>query len=71
MNKGFVLIYNLQLYLISIDKHQSKMENSYGQGSKSSIYLRKSTPHKKQKNPAKMLASYFAMSSVYVLEALM
>lgn len=48
------------------------MENSYVQGSKSPIYLRQSTHHKKQKNPAIMLTSHFAMSSVYVvLEALM
>lgn len=38
MDKDFNLIYNLQLHLISIDKHQSRKENTYGQGSKS-LYI--------------------------------
>lgn len=48
MDKDFDLIYNLWLHLISIDKHQFEKENTHGQGSKSSIYLRKNTPHNKQ-----------------------
>lgn len=61
MDKDFDLIYNLWLHLISIDKHQPKKENTYGQGSKSSIYLRKNPPHNNQKTCSKMLASRFAM----------
>lgn len=59
VDKDFDLIYNLQL--ISIDKHQSKKENTYSQGRKFFIYLKKTTSHNKQKTPTKTLTSHFAM----------